>query len=246
MNRRAAATAALANAALPEYRVRRSARARHVNLTINPIDGLVVVVPQGFDERMIPALIREQRDWIDERLARLAAAGKRQPWTRPAEVTLAAAGQSWRIEYVATAAHHVRIDTGAGQNLRIRGNVGDEIELRKALRRWLKRQARSILVPRLQTLASQHALRFTGVSIRHQRSRWGSCSMNGTINLNAKLAFLVPPLVDHVLLHELCHLVYRDHGPDFQHMLNRLDPQQRRHRLALHQVWANIPDWARR
>ena len=242
MNHGSATEPATGSQSLPDYRVRHSTRARHINLKISPIDGLVVVVPAGFDERLIPALLIEQREWIDARLQQLRIDDT--AFVRPERIDLPAADESWHVEYRRSNSASVRTNNGADRTVSVSGNIDDETALRAALRRWLSRQAERILVPRLAALAETHAFSYQRASIRQQRSRWGSCSTTGTISLNARLVFARPALVDHVLLHELCHLSHRDHGPDFHALLARLDPQHREHARELRDIWPQMPSWA--
>lgn len=232
---------------LPAYRIRHSSRARHVNLTIDPVDGLVVVVPRGFDERLIPGLIHEQRSWIDARIGQLGSTRNvDQPWRRPTQVALSAVNETWTIRYRANRSATVRISSRDDGVLHATGAIDNEAKLRTALRRWLKRSAQVALPPRVAELAGMHGFSFARVAIRHQRSRWGSCSARGTISLNAKLLFVAPELVDHVLLHELCHTIHAHHGEAFQTLIAELMPNHRQQRTALREAWATMPNWAHR
>ena len=79
---------------------------------------------------------------------------------------------------------------------------------------WLAR-ARRELVPRVGELAHQHGLRVQRVSIRRQRSRWGSCSRQGTISLNWRLVHAPEHVRDYVIVHELMHLREMNHSDRF-------------------------------
>lgn len=68
---------------------------------------------------------------------------------------------------------------------------------------------------RLRCLAVKHGFSYNRVTIRDQRTRWGSCSHGNNISLNVKLVTLPPALMDYVLLHELVHTRFHDHGPRF-------------------------------
>ena len=81
-------------------------------------------------------------------------------------------------------------------------------------REWLAR-ARRELVPRVGELAHQHGLRVQRVSIRRQRSRWGSCSRRGSISLNWRLAHAPALVRDYVIIHELMHLREMNHSQRF-------------------------------
>ncbi len=89
------------------------------------------------------------------------------------------------------------------------------------------------LLARLQRLADQHGFAYNRVTIRNQRSRWGSCSAANNISLNIKLAALPANLVDYVLLHELLHTRIKNHGPLFWAELDTLVGDARRCRQAL-------------
>jgi predicted metal-dependent hydrolase len=75
------------------------------------------------------------------------------------------------------------------------------------------------------------------ISIRTQKSRWGSCSGEGNLNFNLALMALPPPLRTYVILHELVHLVERNHGPKFWERLERVCPTCRDHRNELKKYW---------
>ena len=86
----------------------------------------------------------------------------------------------------------------------------------------MRRRAQETLPTRLQTLAAQHNLHYKRVTLRDSRTRWGSCSSNGTISLNIQLVLLPTKLVDYVLLHELCHTIEMNHSERFWAKLDTL------------------------
>ena len=77
------------------------------------------------------------------------------------------------------------------------------------------------LAGRLNRLAEAHGFTFSRVSVRSQKTRWGSCSRNNNVSLNAKLVLLPEDLVDYVILHELVHTRIRDHSKSFWEELDR-------------------------
>ena len=83
----------------------------------------------------------------------------------------------------------------------------------------LRRQAKAYLPGRLAELAAQHGFSYNQVRIKHNVSNWGSCSAKKNINLNLNLMRLPEELQDYVMLHELCHLKYMNHGKEFHALL---------------------------
>jgi hypothetical protein len=91
----------------------------------------------------------------------------------------------------------------------------------------LRAQAKAELPPRLAELAARHGFLYNKVFIKNNVSNWGSCSSLGNINLNLRLVELPPELQDYVMLHELCHLRYLNHGPEFHSLLESVCPGHR-------------------
>jgi predicted metal-dependent hydrolase len=97
----------------------------------------------------------------------------------------------------------------------------------------LRERARAELPPRLMEIAAEHGLSVTGVSIRNQRTRWGSCGRDGSISLNWRLVLMPPAVRDYVLIHELMHLKRLDHSPAYWKLVAAACPGYREARQWL-------------
>ena len=91
----------------------------------------------------------------------------------------------------------------------------------------LRRQAKAFLPGRLRELADLHGFQYNTLRIKHNSSNWGSCSSKGNINLNLNLMRVPQDLQDYVMLHELCHLKYLNHSPQFHALLESVCPGHR-------------------
>lgn len=100
-------------------------------------------------------------------------------------------------------------------------------------RQQLKTQARAQLPVRLQELADQHGLRVARVSIRNQRTRWGSCGRDGHICLNWRLVVMPDWVRDYVIVHELMHLKRMDHSAKYWRLVAAAYPRYREARQWL-------------
>jgi predicted metal-dependent hydrolase len=96
----------------------------------------------------------------------------------------------------------------------------------EAQRVWRAR-AKAVLPGRLYELADRHGLAVTAVSIRGQKTRWGSCGRNGRISLNWRLMLMPDWVRDYVLVHELMHLRRLDHSPKFWRLVEAACPDYR-------------------
>ena len=111
------------------------------------------------------------------------------------------------------------------------------------MRHWVVGKAKQRLVPWLKTAAEERGFEVGKVTIRCQKTRWGSHSKRGTISLNAQLLFVPPQLVRYVFLHELCHSVHLDHSARFWNLLAQHEPQADRLRKELRAAWQYVPGW---
>ena len=203
-----------------EYSVRRSSRARRVLVTVDARDGVEVVLPKRAAEREAAAAIAELRPWIEKRL-REAAAVRDALALRGASVpflgrTLALIHQDGRSRV------HRRGDT-------LLVPAGDH---RPALERWFRRVAREDITGRLDRATAAAGRPYAGLTIRGQRTRWASCSAEGTMSFNWRLMLAPEEVVDYVVWHEVCHLEVHDHSRRFWKLLESRCPDYR-----LHSAW---------
>jgi predicted metal-dependent hydrolase len=110
------------------------------------------------------------------------------------------------------------------QVLRIGGAVDD---FRPVIEQHLRRLAARELPVRLEALAAQHGFVVRRVTVRSQRTRWGSCSRRGTISLNWRLIQTPESVRDYIILHELAHLRQMNHSSRFWQEVERLCPDYR-------------------
>lgn len=76
-------------------------------------------------------------------------------------------------------------------------------------------QTRKLLQARLPSLSQKVGVTYHRVSVRSQKTRWGSCSSKGNLNFNCLLALVPIEVFDYVVIHELCHLKHMNHSPEF-------------------------------
>ena len=100
-------------------------------------------------------------------------------------------------------------------------------------RRAVRVQARAELPARLHELAAECGLQVNRVSIRNQRTRWGSCGRDGHICLNWRLVVMPSSVRDYVIIHELMHLKRLDHSPAYWRLVAAACPSYREARLWL-------------
>jgi predicted metal-dependent hydrolase len=93
--------------------------------------------------------------------------------------------------------------------------------------------ARRTVETQLAKLNSHYTFRFVRVSIRSQRTRWGSASSRGTLSFNYRIIYLPPELQDLIIVHELCHLKEMNHSPAFWALVAQTIPNWKKLRREL-------------
>jgi predicted metal-dependent hydrolase len=204
-----------------------------------------VVVPPRARPREVEQFIAAHREWIDsKRAVALRNRPEPQPFP-PASLDLRASSENWRL-HLAGGEGRLRLvectGTAGDRILQARGAVTTE-KLRARLRAWLLRAAHARLAPRVAALAARTGVTYSQVSIRRQRSRWGSCSARGTISLNCCLLFQRPEVVDYLIVHELMHVKHMNHSARFWQAVERHCADWRVLDRELVQGWRHVPRW---
>ena len=229
------------------YRIRISSRAQHVRLYLRPHQGLEVVVPERFNLALIPGIVEKHRRWIERTTRRLNLQAAQAPLVQSAEsvdrLQLGALDEIWNIEFKPVAATRHTLRATRDRHLLLSCDCSDRQSVQTLLGMWLRRYARRRLLPWLTQISAQTKLPFRRVSIRGQKTLWGSCSSKADISLNYKLLFLSPPLVEYVLVHELCHTRHLNHSRRFWRLVESHLPDFRDSEKRLKTAWTHVPAW---
>ncbi len=187
----------------------RSARARNYRLTFRRDGTAVATIPARGSQRGAEQFVAQHADWLERARARQA----RRP--RAAEVWVIGTHVLWRGELteirVATTGERPQVCVAADV-FRVCGLDGD---LRPTLEAHFARRAKIELPARTWELAALTGMEVKLVAVRNQRSRWGSCSANGTISLNWRLVQTPDFVRDYIIYHELMHLREMNHSDRF-------------------------------
>ncbi len=202
--------------------VRRPRRRRTAEIRI--ADGrIAVIVPAAASRRWIARLIEARRDWIDARLAEQAGRPPAPVRHYREGETLPFAGHDVTLSLRNGRHRRVELDGGILRvTLPARDRSGEPV--RRQLVAWYRERALDTLRARCRRLAPAIGVEPAAVRIRTYRARWGSCSNRGVLTFDWRLVMAPATVVDHVVIHELCHLIHMDHGPGFRACIARHDP----------------------
>ena len=225
----------------PPYSVRVSLKAKRVQLKISHRDGLVIVIPKRIKKYNIPDLLDEHKPWIHQHLP-VIQEQQRQSLEIPSEIHLRALNETWKIRRIVTTGPF-KVFVNPNYNLTLLGPEENPKKFQALLKKWLRKKAQELLPQWLNETSKRCKLTFESLNIRSPKSRWGSCTRNKVISLNTKLLFIPHELVQHVLIHELCHTVHLNHSDQFWQLVAHFDPQWKQHKLELKRIHTLVPIW---
>ena len=175
--------------------------------------------------------------WIDRKVAAMQCfAAPSEPV--PGSVEFALTEEKFAVDWRRGSKRGLKQTEGL-----IEVHAADERGARELLQGWLKRAAYDRLAPRLLQLANELNYQVARVSIRCQRTRWGSCSTRGTVSLNCSLLFLNLEVVRYLFVHELAHTKHMNHSPNFWRLVEKIEPDYRRLDRTLLAGWRTVPGW---
>jgi hypothetical protein len=214
--------------------VRRHPTARRLTLRVShTARSVVLTMPRNIDLREADRFLAKSRDWLRERLE-----GVPEPVAFAEGAMVPLRGEPHRIEGGAAQRGRPVVEVMAcgrshgdgAPRLVVSGN-GEHLARR--LRDWLQGQARSDLEERCHHHASRLGLRIRRITLRDQKSRWGSCSSDGQLSFSWRLVMAPPVVLDYVAAHEVAHLAEMNHGPRFWRLVETTMPELEEAKLWL-------------
>lgn len=231
-----------------DYRIRESRRAKHVSIKISTWGEVEVVIPKGISAEKLSHILVQRQEWIRATQSRIQA--ERQAIahetvaTRPTEIHLRAIGERWTVDYRDTTSSQVALDVDIERHqLCLSGRITYPSLCHQLLRQWIRDYARYHFIPWLERVSCSVQLSFNKCVIRRQKTRWASCSNKRNINLNDKLLFLPPDLVQYVFVHELCHTVHLNHSKQFWTLVEQKESRYKMLDQQLRTAWRYVPRW---
>ncbi|MEL6841412.1 MAG: SprT family zinc-dependent metalloprotease [Pseudomonadota bacterium] len=203
-----------------EVNLRKSVRARRLSLRVSRLDGRVTLtLPQSTAEREGIAFLRTKEAWLRGHLNQLAPSCQ-----------VAVGGD------VMVHGQLLPIVIGPTKRVRMTSDVVEVPDAATAaprIKAQFRQMARDTLAAASDRYAQALGRRYSRLSIRDTRSRWGSCSSTGTLMYSWRLIMAPPAVLDYVAAHEVAHLIEMNHSSAFWNVVVRLCPDYAQHRQWL-------------
>lgn len=213
--------------------------------------GMEVVIPKSMSlsqaNKIIPKFVYEQQDWIERSIKKLQKKKQLRPIAEecllPDKINVTALNQVFYINYDPMSERSLLLHCTQHDQLLISGSIKNNKAVFNLFEQFFKQYARRYLQQRLDELSSELNLSYNRLTIRAQKTRWGSCSSKKNINLNYKLIFVDKALLDYVIIHELLHTVHMNHSKAYWSALESILPGARSRDKQLNLVNKSLPCW---
>lgn len=221
-----------------DYELTYSSR-KTLGIRVYPDKTVVVDAPVGSQIVEIEQKVHKRAGWIlrQQRLFQTYPSPKSLPNRYVSGESYRYLGRQYRLKIIEDIVQRVIL---SGGYLKVyTPNTADKLQIARLLEQWYQHRARRIFAERLALCfprVEALGVHFPELTIRKMKLRWGSCSSSGRISLNPILIQMPKPLIDYVILHELCHLKQPSHSAAFYALLERVLPDWRDRREKLNQV----------
>ena len=202
----------------PEIEIIRK-RVRRFTLRVSTRDERIVcTVPWFASKADTIEFITRNRTWIEKQRAKIRALKSSHKQRLPG--TIHFLGDLYTVLNVPNAQfagiinHEDKVILSSLQS--------EDIEQRK---KWYKDQALQFIPPLVQEYALKHNFTFGKIAIKHQQSKWGSCTVDGNLNFNAKMMLIPMHVIQYLIIHELSHTKHFHHGASFWELVEECYPE---------------------
>ena len=213
-----------------EIKMQKASRSRRLSIRIKPFDGVVVCIPTRASYKEAEEFVRQKTEWIRQSLQKiekfednLTVFDENSAFhTQKHRLII----EKWEKEYVSVRILNWKIMVKYPENILVRDERIQKL-IRRGIERALMIEATEYLPEQVNKLATRLGFRYKSLTIKNGKSRWGSCSSDNRINLNLHLMRLPDELIDYVIVHELCHTVQKNHGPNFWGLMEKVLPKSK-------------------
>jgi predicted metal-dependent hydrolase len=214
------------------YTLKRSRVSRNIRFEIKPEEGLSIIVPRLYPIEQLPPVIEAKQKWIVSKISRYEEYHASRPQREKMNGdVIPFMGRKLKLS--------ITTGTTAGNLIALKQNsllLTSSLEINSVntiLKDWYRTQAEHYISKRVPELSERCGISYRKVTVRSQKTRWGSCSQKGNLSLNWKLIIAPPEVIDYVITHELLHMIEMNHSRRFWKLVDEYCPAWRDHKKWL-------------
>lgn len=207
--------------------IKRSKR-KTISIRIRAVDQLEIIAPLYCSDQDVEAAILRKERWIHRQFAKLEALAANPVNTEIAEgISVLYLGDRYKLRIFSGIKARILL---AEEELLIELPAASNKTPEELLRKWYIDAAKRLLTEKTLFWSTKIGVAVNKLSLRDQKTRWGSCSPNGNINYNWRIIMAPPPIVDYLIVHELCHLRFPNHSAAYWNFVASFLPDYKNRR----------------
>lgn len=203
-------------------------------IQVSPMEKILVFSPNGLSKDYIIEKVRSKGSWILKKLAEFKEAGflplQKQFVTGESFLYL---GKNYIL--------HILLDRNLARpkveltqyNISVFSPSKEQDLIRESLIKWYKEEAKNIILKKVEYFREICAANPSEVKIKEQKRRWGSCSSRGNVYFNWRIIMAPDQVIDYIVVHEIAHLIHRNHSPVFYRCVEAILPDYKKRRKWL-------------
>lgn len=199
-------------------------RRKTMAIRVEPSRTVTVFAPMGSSRKDIIKNVQKSAPWIVKKLQAFNSVEPYRPKQFVNGERFLYLGTEYPLKITPSASLKraaVRLEADV---IEVRIDEGEEAAIKEALEKWYRKEAKRIIPERVEHYRSIIGKTPGRVVVKEQKKRWGSCSSRGNLNFNWKIVMAPLPVLDYIVVHEMCHLIHLNHSREFWSLVERILP----------------------
>lgn len=192
-----------------EYKKRKT-----VSLRLDSDGSLLVIAPIEMTKKEIEDLIISKKQWILKKQKILSMRKKLEP------NKILYLGKEYNVKIIKRTGLKKNFITLYDDTFFINVSSLDKVELQ--IKKWFKEETLKMVNEYVEKYSGYFKCKPKSIKIKEQKTRWGSCSYDNNLNINWRLSMAKKEALEYVVVHEMCHMVYKNHSSDFWNLVKKL------------------------
>lgn len=208
------------------------------SVSVSQEKGVVVRAPFWMTEAMIKGLVESKSHWIQKHLNKISSSKVVKKYKEGETYLYFGNEYVLSIKSVTTPGRAAVYVCDSKIEVEIYDGFSQEKHpeiIKEALLHWYLEEGIAVITEKVNYFSDQIGVSYSRISLKNVTSIWGSCSPRNCLSFNRKLVMAPHEVVDYVVIHEVSHMVHRNHGKKFWELVQKFDPLYKTHRRWLKQ-----------